>query len=370
MSPNRKADLQRKLTLAAIPKPPADLAERIKSDIPRHLAASEAERKRLGSAIAFNMRVAASVLLLVGSLFFAMTILKRAMDEEKHLDAFNNSLKTGAAPTATIAEAPPRRYEPTPALPPPPPQLPPKIARRGPVDSAPSPAPKLEASSAEETSKMDERDAAGGVAGGVVGGLPAGEPAMQPQAAPAAPVAAPAPAAAPPPPPPPATLADQRESAKDVLEQKASNAAAARSAKSEVSRSRPEGDAVISPADPGKVLLRVTLDAASPSHLALDAVFDPDNVLAHRALTPVATDGTSLTAVYELQLKPGLPKNALLATVNGTPIRGAAAAWDDAPLRTRRAALAAAYADARARGADTRALAARARELGLADPPH
>jgi hypothetical protein len=369
MSPNRKADLQRKLTLAAIPKPPADLAERIKSDIPKHLAASEAERKRLGSAIAFNMRVAASVLLLVGSLFFAMTILKRAMDEEKHLDAFDRSLKTGAAPTATVAEAPPRRYEPTPALPPPPPQLPPRVARRERVDAAPAPAPKLETSNAEERDAAGRvaEGVAGGVVGGVVGGMPAGAPAVQSQAVPAAPVVAPAP----PPPPLPAELADQREGVvKEQIEQRkvaASNAVAARSA---VFKAQLEGDAVVSPADPGKVLLRVSLDAIVATHLALDTLFDPNNVVAHRALTPVAADGTSLTAVYELQLKPGLPKNALLATVNGTPIRGGAAAWDDAPLRTRRAALAAAYADARARGADTRALSAKAKDLGLADPPH
>ena len=38
MSPNRKAELQRKLTLAPIPKPPAGLADRIKDEIPKKLA--------------------------------------------------------------------------------------------------------------------------------------------------------------------------------------------------------------------------------------------------------------------------------------------------------------------------------------------
>ena len=71
MRPNRKADLQRKLTLAAVPTPPSGLAERIKTDIPKHFPDSTVERRRLGTAVAFNMRVAASILLLVGTRSFA-----------------------------------------------------------------------------------------------------------------------------------------------------------------------------------------------------------------------------------------------------------------------------------------------------------
>src|ERR1043165_3428117 len=78
MSPNRKADLQRKLSMAPIPKPPAGLAERIKSDIPQHLLVDvRKERERLSRSITFNLRVAASILLLVGSAYLALHILSR-----------------------------------------------------------------------------------------------------------------------------------------------------------------------------------------------------------------------------------------------------------------------------------------------------
>ncbi len=115
MKANRKADLQRKLTLRVVPTPPAGLAERIKSDIPKHLpTATELDRRRLGSAIAFNMRVAASVLLLVGSLFFALHLLNRAYQEdESKLADFSTALQKNAPPPASVSPAPkPQRSEP------------------------------------------------------------------------------------------------------------------------------------------------------------------------------------------------------------------------------------------------------------------
>lgn len=63
----RRAELQRKLALNAVPRPPADLAERIKADIPKYFD-TEAERGRFSRNVAFNMRVAASVLLAITSL--------------------------------------------------------------------------------------------------------------------------------------------------------------------------------------------------------------------------------------------------------------------------------------------------------------
>lgn len=107
MRPNRKADLQRKLTLAAIPPPPAGLAQRIKTDIPKHFPDSTAERQRLGSAVAFNMRVAASILLLVGSLFVALHILNRAVVEDgDRMDQFKRSLDTNKAPGRAFSPLP------------------------------------------------------------------------------------------------------------------------------------------------------------------------------------------------------------------------------------------------------------------------
>src|SRR5947207_9447240 len=83
MSPNRKADLQRKLAMAPIPKPPAGLADRIKSDIPQHLLVVDVrkERERFSRSISFNLRVAASVILLIGSVYLALNFLTRVERE-------------------------------------------------------------------------------------------------------------------------------------------------------------------------------------------------------------------------------------------------------------------------------------------------
>ncbi|HYS54021.1 MAG TPA: hypothetical protein VER58_09705 [Thermoanaerobaculia bacterium] len=78
MNANRKADLQRKLTLAPVPKPPAGLAERIKREIPKELRFNaEKERERLSKAVAFNLRVAASILILVSSAYLGLQLLSR-----------------------------------------------------------------------------------------------------------------------------------------------------------------------------------------------------------------------------------------------------------------------------------------------------
>ncbi len=83
MNANRKANLQRKLTLAPLPKPPAGLAERIKSEIPKHLRFdAERERERLSHSVAFNIRVAASILILISLAYLALQVMSR-VDQEK-----------------------------------------------------------------------------------------------------------------------------------------------------------------------------------------------------------------------------------------------------------------------------------------------
>src|SRR5437762_2093686 len=78
MTANRKAELQRKLALAPVPKPPTNLADRIKSEIPKHLMVdTEKERTRLRQSVAFNVRVAASIILLVSSVYLALHLLSR-----------------------------------------------------------------------------------------------------------------------------------------------------------------------------------------------------------------------------------------------------------------------------------------------------
>jgi len=59
MTRNRKADLQRKLAMAPVAKPPAGLADRIKNDIPQRLG-FEPERTQLRKSAMFNLRIAAS----------------------------------------------------------------------------------------------------------------------------------------------------------------------------------------------------------------------------------------------------------------------------------------------------------------------
>src|SRR3954467_12143882 len=77
MTRNRKADLQRKLAMAPVAKPPAGLADRIKSDIPRRLG-FEPERTQLRKSAMFNLRIAASIILLVSSVYLALHLVSRS----------------------------------------------------------------------------------------------------------------------------------------------------------------------------------------------------------------------------------------------------------------------------------------------------
>src|ERR1051326_5092960 len=89
MNSKRKADLQRKLSMVSMPKPPADLADKIKQDIPRYLGTRN-ERERLSKAVTFNMRVAASVIVLVSSAYLSLRFFSSA------------SLKHAETPVVTI----------------------------------------------------------------------------------------------------------------------------------------------------------------------------------------------------------------------------------------------------------------------------
>jgi hypothetical protein len=107
MSPNRKADLQRKLALAPVPKPPAGLADRIKREIPKQLPIqdTELERRRFSRAVAFNMRVAASILLLISSVYLCLNILSRGAKEKAAMDNAERVLNAPES-VATIKRAP------------------------------------------------------------------------------------------------------------------------------------------------------------------------------------------------------------------------------------------------------------------------
>src|SRR5436190_945418 len=103
MTTKRKAELQRKLALAPVPKPPAGLADRIKGEIPKNVMADTAkERVRFRQAVAFNVRVAASIILLVSSVYLALHLLSRRFGPP---ELMSSAAKEQAAPTATAAVA-------------------------------------------------------------------------------------------------------------------------------------------------------------------------------------------------------------------------------------------------------------------------
>src|SRR5712692_8673465 len=109
MNANRKADLQRKLTLAPVAKPPAGLAERIKREIPKDLRFNaETERQRLSKAVAFNLRVAASILVLVSSAYLGLQLLSRLDEKQPITQPARIPVALRAQPkvlTTTVAEA-------------------------------------------------------------------------------------------------------------------------------------------------------------------------------------------------------------------------------------------------------------------------
>src|SRR5258706_3119500 len=96
MTRNRKADLQRKLAMAPVATPPAGLADRIKSEIPSHLG-FESERTQSRKSAMFNLRIAASIVLLVSSLYLVLHLLSRTES--------NTRFATGAS-DATVTTAP------------------------------------------------------------------------------------------------------------------------------------------------------------------------------------------------------------------------------------------------------------------------
>lgn len=78
MNANRKADLQRKLTLAPVPKPPAGLAERIKTDIPKELRFNaERERQRFSRSVRFSLSVAASVIVVIAAVYVGLQMISQ-----------------------------------------------------------------------------------------------------------------------------------------------------------------------------------------------------------------------------------------------------------------------------------------------------
>jgi hypothetical protein len=206
MNTKRRADLQRKLSHTAVPRPPAGLADRIKADIPKYLQA-ETDRGRFSRAVAFNMRVAASILFLVTSLVVTVYLVD-APPREKASMATPGPFAPAArslpqpAPSASAPEevrfddAGDRALEvPQIAMATPPPAAP---QRRVQASGAASARPRTESGSAVESEEVVAGGVVGSVAGGVVGGTAGGVVSnAEPQAMVAQDQAAPQPVAPP-----------------------------------------------------------------------------------------------------------------------------------------------------------------------------
>ncbi|HEV2720534.1 MAG TPA: hypothetical protein VG323_10990, partial [Thermoanaerobaculia bacterium] len=396
MSPNRKADLQRKLAMAPIPKPPAGLAERIKSDIPQHLLVDvRKERERLSTSIVFNLRVAASILLLVGSAYLALHMLTRAEIERTTKELPSNVVvarKEAPKPAASARVAETAEAAPAPVV-----EVPrgvpeakaekktdvavaKPVLQRGREEAPASAAPRPAADFAppppapvppQQPAMADEAVSVGAAApraaAKVTGGLMA-----EAQGAPLALA--------------PATLFDI-DVAHDALIQ---HYAAPAAPPSELHL---EAETVVLDGTP---LLRVSVDApkgrlpvAADAKLNVD--FDDGAVVAHRALAGTTTSTASavpprasVTALFTFEPKPNLGRRATIATVTlryrsvddgqehviTRKVRGVGS-WGSASKRMKSTALAAALEDSltspssiaeKARAAGLDELTTRARE--------
>lgn len=103
---NRRSKLQRKLESLPAPKPPANLAERIKNEIPKDLPFNvEEERERYSSSIAMNLRVAASILVLISTAYLVLNVFSRGDMTTQRVAPMTRAAVPAVAP-ATDSVAP------------------------------------------------------------------------------------------------------------------------------------------------------------------------------------------------------------------------------------------------------------------------
>ncbi len=105
MNSNRKADLQRKLAMTSVPKPPAGLAERIKSQIPEEVGARRGGAslfgRSAGGRTTFGLGIAASLIVLISSAYVATRLLPRSAEPSRSPAAISaRSEKAAAAANA------------------------------------------------------------------------------------------------------------------------------------------------------------------------------------------------------------------------------------------------------------------------------
>ncbi len=99
MTLKRKAELQRKLSMAAVPTPPEGLAQRIKDAIPESLKDEKPDRPHRLRSLPFNLKIAASLVLLITSVALSLQLLSRG---EGPQPASKNAA-SDAAPASSIS---------------------------------------------------------------------------------------------------------------------------------------------------------------------------------------------------------------------------------------------------------------------------
>ncbi|HXA17997.1 MAG TPA: hypothetical protein VN380_13445 [Thermoanaerobaculia bacterium] len=406
MTRNRKADLQRKLTMAPVATPPAGLAGRIKSEIPSNMG-FESERTQSRKSAMFNLRIAASIILLVSSLYLVLHLLSRT-------DANMRSMPVADDKTAATA---PRMAV---ALPNTPPQ--PGTSREQPrtdLPVMPSTPPTTSVTTIPNTRIAEaKREEADGMSTGRPSYSSSVEnegPAVKPQ--PIVAEAAPAPAAAAPPPPPSLALARDRAATAGAVAEGRVFAPEPSAAKTAVPQERiaarddapvrnfvaiqeaishgatlghldtsaivqhfaaPERrpadlrvelEASAAPLNASKWLLRVSVDGPVTNATSIDLEFG-DAVAAHHALT--GSPAPNETALYEIEFKPNATPDQTIATVRAGKAEGVVRVtdlrrWNAASTRMKRASLAATWARTPQSHTQSEAIVAKAREAHIDD---
>ena len=396
MTRNRKADLQRKLTMAPVATPPAGLADRIKSEIPSTMG-FESERTQSRKSAMFNLRIAASIILLVSSLYLVLHLLSRTDANMRSISGFAD--KTGATTPRSALALPNTPPEPGVAREQPRTDLPVMPRTPPPASVAAIPNPQIADAKRREADGMSTGNAS--YTGSVENEVPAIKP--QPIVAEAAPAAA---AAAPP--PPPSLALDQAAPAAGAAEGRAfaperpvAKAEAPRAPvrnfvaiQEAISRGatlrhldtsaivqhfaapeRPPADlsveleASAAPLNASKWLLRVSVDGPATNATSIDLEFG-EAVAAHHALT--GSPAPNETALYEIEFKPNATPDQTIATVRAGKAEGIVRVtdlrrWNAASTRMKRASLAATWARTPQSHTQSEAIVAKAREAHIDD---
>jgi len=401
MTRNRKADLQRKLTMAPVAKPPRGLANRIKRDIPQHFAfQAETERAQLRKSAMFNLRIAASIILLVSSLYLALHLVSRNGSNLDTRSMMTN--KDAAAPAARVAAA-------LPNTPPAPGSA--RVQERADLPPLPRVPPPASIAAQPPRERIAEAKHEESVA--MTTGTPvyvADTTQTKPQLTDSIAVVNAAPMAPPPPPPaaeapmvtaeggaPARERAFAKSSAAPALSE-SRDAAAAPPARNfiavqqAISRGetpsdvdsyafvqhfaaperkpadlRIELEASATPLDATKWLLRVSVDAPGKASTPIDLTFG-DAIAVHRSV--IGSVAPNETALYEIEFKANAKSDDTIATVrasNATSTLRVADLrhWNEASPRMKRASLAAAWARAPQSRKQTEEIVAKAREAHI-----